>query len=667
MTDHSLERDPGARRSRRRHAPSTRRRGTTSLAYDSGLEVEARSQWTLCEEAVLPAPPRGREPLRPRRRSCSPAPSPPSRPVPLRRIRHRTTSRSARRSTEVTSSAPTSSGRDYFSRVLYGIRTSERVAFLVAILAVAIGTPVGALAGYYSRWADNALMRFTDLILTLPASRCCSSPPRSSARAISTGSPSSSSLLLWTASRASCGASSCRFGRRSTSMRPKPPAPATSGSSSGTCCRIRSGRSSSSRRSTVGGAILLEAYLSFLGFGVQPPTPALGKLIADGQNVSSHDWWLVTFPGLTIVAHRARASTSSATACGTHSTRRSGSVPEPVLLDQDLDRRVPDRRRRRPRRRGISYDLYPGETLGVVGESGSGKSVSMLVDPRPDPAGADRTRGGLVFKGASLIEMPKDELRRLRGGDMAMIFQDPMTSLNPVLKVGFQIDEAIEAHNPGDQHDERAGVGSSCSGSSASRTPSSAYDQYPHEFSGGMRQRAMIAMAIANQPSRPHRRRADDGARRDDPGADHRGAEDGAARDACGDDPDHTRPRPGRRALRSRDRHVRRPHRGVGDVHTIFPNPRHPYTIGLMESLPGLDGRRTTGCAHPGPAAEPHHPAARLRVPSALLPLERTLAVPDGDAGAAGSRRPAEHTVCAAITPRSWPATSRGSAAGAAA
>ena len=151
----------------------------------------------------------------------------------------------------------------------------------------------------------------------------------------------------------------------------------------------------------------------------------------------------------------------------------------------------------------VSFDLHPGEILGIVGESGSGKSVSVMsvLGLIPQPPGRIAS-GEALFKGEDLLTLPKRRLREIRGGEMSMIFQDPMTSLNPVFTIGDQIAEAIMVHNPRDERTSQAdkrtiellelvGV------PSAERR----VNQYPHEFSGGMRQRAMIAMAIANNPS----------------------------------------------------------------------------------------------------------------------------------------------------------------------
>ena len=192
-------------------------------------------------------------------------------------------------------------GRDYFSRVVYGIQTTQKVALIVAALATLIGTAVGAVAGYYGRWTDNLLMRLTDLALTLPGLVVL----LTAAAFLGNGSQYRTALILallfWT--------SLARIVRGTfLSLREKEFVEAARAAGAGDLrIMVRHmlpnavGAIAVSATLIIGIAILTEAALSFLGFGIQPPTPALGKLIAEGQNVSSDLWWLVTFPGLTIV------------------------------------------------------------------------------------------------------------------------------------------------------------------------------------------------------------------------------------------------------------------------------------------------------------------------------------------------------------------------------
>jgi oligopeptide/dipeptide ABC transporter ATP-binding protein len=149
----------------------------------------------------------------------------------------------------------------------------------------------------------------------------------------------------------------------------------------------------------------------------------------------------------------------------------------------------------------VGWDLYPGETLGVVGESGSGKTVTAMsiLGLVPCPPGRI-VAGEILFDGRDLLQMPEKQLRHLRGRDIGMIFQDPMTSLNPVLTVGDQIAEALRLHDRALSRDDARGRTIELLTSVGVPNPEVRYDQYPHEHSGGMRQRAMIAMAIANNP-----------------------------------------------------------------------------------------------------------------------------------------------------------------------
>ncbi len=150
---------------------------------------------------------------------------------------------------------------------------------------------------------------------------------------------------------------------------------------------------------------------------------------------------------------------------------------------------------------GISYTLDEGETLGVVGESGCGKSVHALSIMRliPSPPGKIE-KGEVIFKGRDLLKIPESEMRQVRGAEIAMIFQDPMTSLNPVLTVGFQIMEALQFHQGMDKQQARERTVELLEMVGIPEAPLRV-DDYPHQFSGGMRQRAMIAMGLSCNPS----------------------------------------------------------------------------------------------------------------------------------------------------------------------
>jgi oligopeptide/dipeptide ABC transporter ATP-binding protein len=167
------------------------------------------------------------------------------------------------------------------------------------------------------------------------------------------------------------------------------------------------------------------------------------------------------------------------------------------LLVEDLHVRFGDGRR--PVVRGISFAVEPNQAFGLVGESGSGKSITLRSILGLLPPGA-RASGSIRFGEDSLLELPDREMQRLRGSWIGMVFQDPMTALNPVLRVGTAIAQVIESHRSTSRREarqealrimERVGI----------REAASRYDAYPHQFSGGMRQRIVMAMAFAAQPT----------------------------------------------------------------------------------------------------------------------------------------------------------------------
>jgi peptide/nickel transport system ATP-binding protein len=148
---------------------------------------------------------------------------------------------------------------------------------------------------------------------------------------------------------------------------------------------------------------------------------------------------------------------------------------------------------------GVSFVLHAGERLGVVGESGSGKSVTFLAIMGLLDRKSAKVEGEVLFRGQNLLKLRADDMRQLRGSQMGMVFQDPMSSLHPLYKVGDQIAEAIQAHGDVSNKDAHSRAVDMLSRVGIPR-PDERARQYPHEFSGGMRQRAMIAMGLSLNP-----------------------------------------------------------------------------------------------------------------------------------------------------------------------
>ena len=237
--------------------------------------------------------------------------------------------------------------------------------------------------------------------------------------------------------------------------------------------------------------------------------------------------------------------------------------------------------------RGVSYDLRPGETLGIVGESGSGKSVSSMAVMGLLPRTA-QIRGSIKLRGQELLGLSDHDMSRIRGREIAVIFQDPMTSLNPVYTVGKQLAEAVLAHHSvSKKHAWDRAV--ELLAEVSIPQPAKRASQYPHEFSGGMRQRVVIAMAMANNPDiiiadepttaldvtvQAQVLEALDKARR----------ETGAAMVLITHDLGVVAGRADRVMVMYAGRAVE-----MGTVDDIYYNPRMPYTIGLLGSLPRLD------------------------------------------------------------------------------
>ncbi len=172
---------------------------------------------------------------------------------------------------------------------------------------------------------------------------------------------------------------------------------------------------------------------------------------------------------------------------------------DPVLAVEDLTTRFHTEEGTVKAVDGVSFSLYEGETLGIVGESGSGKSVTALSVMGLIDSPGRIERGTVRYRGEDLLEKSEAEMRGIRGNEVAMVFQDPMTSLNPVFTVGRQIGRVLQEHTDRSAEQARART-IELMADVGIPDPESRVDDYPHQFSGGMRQRALLAMAISCDP-----------------------------------------------------------------------------------------------------------------------------------------------------------------------
>jgi oligopeptide/dipeptide ABC transporter ATP-binding protein len=282
---------------------------------------------------------------------------------------------------------------------------------------------------------------------------------------------------------------------------------------------------------------------------------------------------------------------------------------------------------------GISFDIAPGETLGIVGESGCGKSVTALALLGILPRAGRVPTGAASFGGRDLLKLSDRELRRVRGKEIAMIFQDPMTSLNPVLTIGRQIREALETHFDMKREESNARAAELLDRVGIPSAKARLRD-YPHQFSGGMRQRAMIAMALACKPKLLI---ADEPTTALDVTIQAQilnllrelVAEENAALILITHDLG---------VVAGMCERVNVMYAGMfmetGSARQLFARPRHPYTLGLLQSIPRLDATRKAQLQPiPGaprdmlapPAACPFQPRCRFEVEASsqeVPPLE---------------------------------------------
>ena len=416
-------------------------------------------------------------------------------------------------------------GRDILSRVLAGARVSISLALITGAAIVILGVVIGAVAGYFGGLVDAVAMRVVDVLLAFPTLVLA----LAIAGALGTGYRTLVVALVvtWWPSYArlvrggvlaerereyvdaarGIGARPRRLVFRHILPNTLPPVIVL-------------------LSFDLGFIILAIAALGYLGVGVAPPTPEWGTMVSDGREYVFSAPQMIVFPGLAIAfsvvgfnllgeglrnvldphdsgrrpakAARRRA-TASAPRDSTTSSRLTTSTEAPLLQVSDLHTRITRADGVIDAVDGVSFTVAAGEAVGLVGESGCGKSMTALSILGLLPSGAEVLRGRVALAGQDLTGLPPGEMRRIRGAEISIVFQDPMSSLNPTMTIGEQIADPVRTHR---------GLSAPAARERAAETlalvgmprPREHLDDFPHQLSGGMRQRVMIACALVCEP-----------------------------------------------------------------------------------------------------------------------------------------------------------------------
>jgi peptide/nickel transport system permease protein len=424
-------------------------------------------------------------------------------------------------------------GHDVLAQLLYGARVSLAVAFSSAILAALIGVSLGLLGGYFKGIAEFIALRLTDVILSFP-------PILLALLVVTFVGPGAVTLsivlailntpnflritysavlsvrkLEYVEAATALGASNARIILRTILPNILPPLLVQ-------------------LSLTVSSVILLESGLSFLGLGVTPPTPSWGLMVQSARGAMiAHPiglLWPCLALALTIFsvnrfcdvlqsvldprearagkAARWRKSTVDSEAFKSASLQSAEASPKALQVN-GLNVVVQTADGERTAVSDVSFSIGRGETVALVGESGSGKSLTSLSIMRLLKSGVRVSSGEILFATQSihgkssnldLVKASDARVRKMRGSDMAMVFQEPMTSLNPVYKIGYQIVESILNHRSVTRSEAR-GAALQMLTKVGITDPKRRLNQYPHELSGGMRQRVMIALALCCDPA----------------------------------------------------------------------------------------------------------------------------------------------------------------------
>lgn len=415
-------------------------------------------------------------------------------------------------------------GRDVFSRMVYATQVALQAAFTIVGLALVVSLVLGLTAGYLGGRFDYLVMRAMDAFASFPPL----------VFAIAIAAMLGASLGSTTVAIAVIFVPGLTRLIRAQALAVKEETFVEASRAMGTRPHVILIRRILPNMASplivqvtvlLGAALLAEASLSFVGLGVQPPDPSWGQMLRRAYDVIFAHPWQMLAPGIAIAltvlawnvigdglrdslghqpvkAPRAIRRGAGLGVTSVKKNRAAATQPSSTatLSVRDLEIRFATESGPVTVVDGVTFDVGPGEIVGLVGESGCGKSMTSLGIMRlvPTPPGWIE-RGSVTFDGRDLTAMSTKELRSVRGKDISMIFQDPMSSLNPGFTVGNQLVETLQLHT--DLTAAAARVRSAeLLDMVGISDPNVRLDQYPHQLSGGMRQRVMIAQALACEP-----------------------------------------------------------------------------------------------------------------------------------------------------------------------